>query len=530
MKSIFLTKEKNLKIFCVEKEDSTEIFDKIPYQPFCVIKLNNIPKDGYKNKVKTLKIKNPLLANFLPMKRRYLFLCFCIFLIFIFMFGFLKNFFSIYHERVETKNNYKIESLSKEILLKEHHTPFKGNICNNFNKNITNLEGDNVLLFEYIQFHNQELCKNSKDLKFLIHLPLAGLGNRIQSIISSFTLAMLTNRIFLFDLSHSGFLCQEDDLFFNDSIFYNINILYHHSKIYRDLSFKEFLLKYSKILHFHSPLDDENISKLFCEKFEMEEKIIFIETDEYYLPLMLHNPFYKDILRNSFKNDIFGILLRFLLKPNLEILKMMDNFQCDLGLQMRTKGLNGPRDLNYFLNLFNNCSMNFKRDNVYIASDSDEMIDEFKKRNLNLNFKFQKYYKSSFDPCVGIKRALVDILYLSKCNNLITTSWSSFAFIAQGYSSKIPWLVGHINDKNEFTGSEVENDRNTCKQLDFSHPCYFEFSHVKHLSCFKKEVFENEKCCSIGLCNDYCIHHYKLEYNLFQWFYLNFIKYLLPFL
>lgn len=84
-----------------------------------------------------------------------------------------------------------------------------------------------------------------------------------------------------------------------------------------------------------------------------------------------------------------------------------------------------------------------------------------------------------------------------------------------------PIIVGHIpKGKKSPTGLPWHHlPRNACYRQNFSHPCYFEYSHIRHLSCFTSEMFTSESCCSVGLC-DGCLHHsYPLDpfFHFFHW-------------
>ncbi|CAF1265650.1 unnamed protein product, partial [Didymodactylos carnosus] len=91
--------------------------------------------------------------------------------------------------------------------------------------------------------------------------------------------------------------------------------------------------------------------------------------------------------------------------------------------------------------------------------------------------------------CSDVQQALVDLWSLSKCQQLILTSWSSFGWMASGLSGKHPMIVA--NSKK-------------CYQQTHSRPCYYELTHLKQLSCFHSSQMlnnEDEQCCQSGFCS-----------------------------
>lgn len=54
--------------------------------------------------------------------------------------------------------------------------------------------------------------------------------------------------------------------------------------------------------------------------------MLFIFSDQYFLPALQHNPRYKSILRDWFGTDLFGTLARYLLRPKEYLVQQAVSF------------------------------------------------------------------------------------------------------------------------------------------------------------------------------------------------------------
>lgn len=67
-----------------------------------------------------------------------------------------------------------------------------------------------------------------------------------------------------------------------------------------------------------------------CKNVEKElagYSVIEISSNQYFVPLIMNNPHYKEQLQKTFGKDVFGPLFRFLLKPNDHVATRLDNFK-----------------------------------------------------------------------------------------------------------------------------------------------------------------------------------------------------------
>ena len=119
---------------------------------------------------------------------------------------------------------------------------------------------------------------------------------------------------------------------------------------------------------------------------EPQDKVVRILTWDYFVPSLLANPYYKDLIKRAFGDDIFKPLSRFLFRPIPKIQAIIDNFKRDnfgkytLGLQIRKIGINKLNDTQE--DLFWECAINTTLDNAdhynikwFLATDNPQTRD-----------------------------------------------------------------------------------------------------------------------------------------------------------
>jgi len=122
-------------------------------------------------------------------------------------------------------------------------------------------------------------------------------------MVSAFVLAVVTNRTFLCDATPIHHLFQPP------------GIDWHYTPV-PDKVNHDFLFDHSKLvdLRWSNPLE---FQQLLCDDLDetLSQQYLFVCSDQYYLPALLHNKRYGSTIRRMFGGDIFGTIIRWLLQP-----------------------------------------------------------------------------------------------------------------------------------------------------------------------------------------------------------------------
>ena len=172
--------------------------------------------------------------------------------------------------------------------------------------------------------------------QYLIVTCETGIGNRLQTIVSAFLMAMLTHRRLVIHWPVTALSsCQYDQLF-EPQLATSLDLF----ALYTD----DHDHRHSALAEFHGPFDE-----LLCHsdltRFEQQSQFLFVITDEYFMSVLMKNPSYgQTLLHNTNEDFLFRSLVNYLFVPikalQDEILnKSSEIGPCDRGIQMRRHGL-----------------------------------------------------------------------------------------------------------------------------------------------------------------------------------------------
>jgi hypothetical protein len=191
-----------------------------------------------------------------------------------------------------------------------------------------------LLPTQFTQFIQRRLSSQSE--YYLIIDCETGLGNRLQSIISAFLMALLTNRRLLIHWPVTRLSACQFHQLFEPAVSISSTLL--------NLYTKEYILANSDHLTFHGPFDE-----LLCHSnltlFKRKSKFLFLSTDEYFMSVLMKNPAYSQTLFVGVDEDsLFKTLVHYLFVPTKELkdkiqLYSYNNTPCDKGIHMRKEGL-----------------------------------------------------------------------------------------------------------------------------------------------------------------------------------------------
>jgi hypothetical protein len=347
----------------------------------------------------------------------------------------------------------------------------------------------------------------------------------MQSLYSTFIFAVLSDRALIVDWrpqpkSHT---CYVHDLFDLPDFDWSY-------KLIRPLLDDSIIDEHSIRLAFDDPLLLDPFLCANVSEYYHAVPVINIHTDEYYAPMFEHG-YYRDTLREVFGDrEMFTQLAPFLFRMREEIQRDMEQFErenfgeegCALGLQVRQDGIagvNGTKDGLTTKAVHWSCGQQVLEDRsdltgkIFLAADVQKIRDEANEMfGDRIVFYPVPVRHQEQQTCDEVKAALIDLMMLARCKALVVSSWSSLGAVAHSISGVKPMIAIHKTAGASEVSSIKESEgtlRNYCHQIDWSRPCFFEWVHARHLSCFSTDMFNDEPCCELGFCED-CLHHERL--------------------
>ncbi|MED6216099.1 hypothetical protein PIB30_004585 [Stylosanthes scabra] len=380
--------------------------------------------------------------------------------------------------------------------------------------------------------------------KYVIWSPIWGLGNRMISIASTFLYAVLTGRVLLvkFEPDMHGLFCepfQETTWILpkNSPIWNYENVETYKSVLAkvdkaRNLTMDKLLLPsvlFINLLYlrgyperyFHCDVNQEALKKV---------DVLIVQSGHYFVPSLFMTPSFSLELNKMFpeKNAVFHHVGRYLFHPSNEVWGQITRFydaylaKADerIGLQVRVfKATPKQSVMDLLLSCVirnkilpeidtRNSASNAKNTNhilkaVLVTSLYPEFAENLRTmyfRGATITREVIGVYQPSHEEEQKMNnnvhniKALVDMYLLSLCDVLVTTSASTFGYVAHGFRGLKPWLLSNPTSNNE-------TDFPACVR-DFSpEPC-FHFAPQYQCNGIRKQHF-GASFPNIFECNDY---------------------------
>lgn len=306
-----------------------------------------------------------------------------------------------------------------------------------------------------VDLHHYINHQSDISVRYLIYVasPEAGLGNRLLGLISSFLLALLTNRILLVDFYDYDI----DDLVCNEFIRWSLPKTVNWSLIQRRVrqgyvnaadvasvagvdgfvktaSVDGFVKMATLSLDLQNNRNRQLLASSELSKLWINVQILKVCSIIYFVPLLFANPHYAPLLLHWFPDlDVAHPLARLMLQPIDSVWKqfqhtlaMQSSSQKSIGLQFRS--FNGKYNETQ-INTLINCADSLSPSQVFIASLHPEIspyLNSHRPWRVIHRFAEQRQIK-------GLKQArtaLHDIWMLSECDDLIITGRSTLGYIA----------------------------------------------------------------------------------------------------
>jgi hypothetical protein len=187
-------------------------------------------------------------------------------------------------------------------------------------------------------------------------------------------------------------------------------------------------------------------SKDLIESFQ--KPFVIVRSNVYFAPALFANINHRNRLCSEYSpSSLFHTLFSKLLTLSAELQAELDEaaapFQGKdaIGIQIRLKDRVGfpPNRVGSFFNCATALLSKYNNSIVFIASDSEGL-----KMQAQLAFG-DRLYRTTQKPrqfsAAGIKAAVIDLMLLSKCKELLLTPFSTFGSVAAGIGDVVPHFV-----------------------------------------------------------------------------------------
>ncbi|XP_054782030.1 galactoside 2-alpha-L-fucosyltransferase-like [Prosopis cineraria] len=372
--------------------------------------------------------------------------------------------------------------------------------------------------FSFIRNHytnpNNSTIKHDADhstnCRYLIWSAMDGLGNRILSLVSAFLYAVLTDRVLLvkFESDMGGLFCEP---FPNSSWLLSPRDFPDHWEDDGDQEHKESSTHHRPVLHLRHTNDD-HYDFFHCGSTQdllQKVPVLILQSNQYFVPSLFTIPSFRKDLTEMFpeKDVIFHLLGHYLLHPSNVAWKFIRNFyqthlamaNQKIGLQIRvfdthrephqvvlnkiiacvSKNNLLPQSDKQIIPVTNSPSLsqNYTSKAVLVISLYSEYGDKIKAMYMantsvtngeviRVYLPSHEEHQNSNDNKHNMK-AWTEMYLLSLCDVLVTSSYSTFGYVAQSLGGLKPWILNRT-----FGGEEVPSSDPPCVRAMSMDPCF----------------------------------------------------------
>ncbi|XP_020226603.1 galactoside 2-alpha-L-fucosyltransferase [Cajanus cajan] len=382
---------------------------------------------------------------------------------------------ALYHKELSGKpSSYLISRLRKYEAQHKECGPY----TESYNKTVEELRSG--------KFTESSACK------YVVWISFSGLGNRILTLISAFLYALLTNRVLLVDpgVDMIDLFCEPfpDTSWFLPADF-PLNAQFNNFSQKSDQCYGKMLKSNSvtnstasSFVYLHILHDYDDHDKLFfCDEeqhFLQKVPWLMMKSDNYFIPSLFLMPSFEQELNDLFPNKetVFHFLGRYLLHPTNSVWGLVDRYyqaylaKVDerVGIQIRVFDTD-PGPFQHVLDQILACALkekllpdvNHQQDTI--NSSEIPKTKAVLMTSLNSGY-FEKVrdmyweYPTVTGEVVGVyqpshegyqqtqkqmhnQKAWAEMYLLSLTDVLVTSSWSTFGYVAQGLGGLKPWIL-----------------------------------------------------------------------------------------
>lgn len=358
----------------------------------------------------------------------------------------------------------------------------------------------------------------STDCNYIVWIAFSGLGNRILSLASTFLYALLTNRVLLVDQGKNmaDLFCEPfpEKSWFLPMDFPIIdqfgNFGQNSTRCYGNM-LKNNVINPSaesipSYLYLHLVHDYDDQDKLFfCDgdqSFLSKVPWLVMKTNNYFVPSLFLIPSFEQELSKLFpeKGTVFHHLGRYLFHPSNQVWALITRYyqtylaKADerIGIQIRVWDIR-PGPFKYVMDQILACALKEKllpevdmQDSFVAPSSENTKLKAVLVTSLNSGYsedlrnmywehptvtgevigvyqpsheEHQQTEKQNHD-----RKAWAEMYLLSLSDKLVTSSWSTFGYVAQGLGGLKPWIL--YKPENEKTPDPP------CRRSMSMEPCF----------------------------------------------------------
>ncbi|KAL3640555.1 Galactoside 2-alpha-L-fucosyltransferase [Castilleja foliolosa] len=333
---------------------------------------------------------------------------------------------------------------------------------------------------------------NSSDCKYVVWISFSGLGNRILTLASAFLYALLTDRVLLVDrgsdipdlfcepFPEASWLLPLDFPLTNKfSSFHQKSNVSYGNLLKTNSSVVKNLFVYLHLVHDY----DDQDKLFFCDqdqKYIQKTPFVIMKTDNYFIPSLFLIPSFEQELHSLFpdKETVFHFLGRYLFHPTNSVWGLISRYyeaylseaDVKVGIQIRVFDKE-PGPFKHVLDQILSCTTKEdilpkvnreqkivlsspsgkpKSVSVLITSLSPGYFEEL--RNLYWEYPTvtgeiiavhqpsHEMYQHTENQNHN-RKAWAEMYLLSLTDKLVTSSWSTFGYVAQGLGGVKPWIL-----------------------------------------------------------------------------------------
>ncbi|CAI8596295.1 unnamed protein product [Vicia faba] len=299
----------------------------------------------------------------------------------------------------------------------------------------------------------------SPDCKYVVWISFSGLGNRILTLASAFLYALLTNRVLLVDpgVDMADLFCEPipDVSWFLPPDF-PLNSQFHgfnqesdqcHGKMLKNKSVTNSKVPSSVYLHLVHDYSDED-KLFFCdEEQEFLQKVpwLIMKTDNYFIPSLFLMQSFDQELSNLFpnKDKVFHFLGRvFDTRPG-PFQYVLDQILACTMKENLLPDIDKKHDITGSLGSSNSKAVLM----TSLSSGYFEKIRDMYWEYPTLTGEVISVYQPSHEGYqqtekqIHNQKAWAEMYLLSLTDVLVTSSWSTFGYVAQGLGGLKPWIL-----------------------------------------------------------------------------------------
>lgn len=352
----------------------------------------------------------------------------------------------------------------------------------------------------YTEYYNKTVKQlktghaiGTSECSYVVWISFSGLGNRILTLASAFLYALLTNRVLLVDpgVDMADLFCEPfpeiswflppDFAFKNQFGSLDQKSRHCYGKMLKHNNVTNELIPPSFVyLHLVHDYDDQD-KLFFCDQdqaFLRRVPWLIMKTDNYFIPSLFLMPSFEQELNNLFPNKeiVFHLLGRYLFHPTNRVWGLITRYykaylaSADerMGIQIRVFDT-GTGPFQHVLDQILACVIKenllpeVNRQDSIVISSGPQKSKAVLMTSLSSGY-FEKIrdiyweYPTLTGDVIGIyqpsheehqqsekqmhnQKALAEMYLLSLTDILVTSSWSTFGYVAQGLGGLRPWIL-----------------------------------------------------------------------------------------